>query len=264
MFNLKCRLAPHIPKLGGLSHKVANKLCRYPFFYSIKFWQEHKSEYSFTADGKAVLKEFNIPCSLEAVNPYLATYHLARNKYQFHAKNGIVYMKISNLTFQIDFPYCIPELLETYRDNSYGQYNLKNKTVVDVGAFIADSSIYFATKGAKKVLAYEPSQMYKIAENNVKLNNLEHIVTLRNQAVAEKAGSIKLDYMPYNPGGSSTTFSHKKATQYDVEAVPLLTVRDEVDHIDLLKLDCEGAEYQIIPEAQRSGTLKHVDQIIME
>ncbi|MGD2065927.1 MAG: FkbM family methyltransferase, partial [Candidatus Bathyarchaeota archaeon] len=121
-------------------------------------------------------------------------------------------MKIKNLTFQLDFPYGIPELLETYRNNSYGQYNLKNKTVVDVGAFIADSSIYFATKGAKKVIAYEPSPMYKIAQNNIKLNNLERVITLRNQAVAGKAGSIKLGYMPHNPGGSSTTFGHKKAT----------------------------------------------------
>src|SRR5215204_1106883 len=43
-----------------------------------------------------------------------------------------------------------------YLNNIYQQLPVKGKAVVDVGANIADSSVYFALNGAKKVIGLEP------------------------------------------------------------------------------------------------------------
>jgi FkbM family methyltransferase len=53
-------------------------------------------------------------------------------------------------------------------------YNVKNKIVVNVGAYTGDSAIYFALRGAKKVIAIEPrSNAFNEMLENIRLNNLE-------------------------------------------------------------------------------------------
>jgi len=56
----------------------------------------------------------------------------------------------------IKFKHIHSEIIGTFEDEEYGYVDVKNKSVVDVGAFVGDTSIYFAIKGAKKVIAIEP------------------------------------------------------------------------------------------------------------
>ena len=48
------------------------------------------------------------------------------------------------------------ELPEVFGQEDYANLNYKDETVVDIGANIGDSSIYFAVMGAKRVIAIEP------------------------------------------------------------------------------------------------------------
>lgn len=49
---------------------------------------------------------------------------------------------------------------------------VNDKVVVDIGASIADSSIYFASRGARKVLALEPDiTRFELAKKNIAANN---------------------------------------------------------------------------------------------
>lgn len=51
---------------------------------------------------------------------------------------------------------------------------VQNKIVVDVGANIADSSIYFTHNGAKQVIALEPfARNYELAKQNIILNKMK-------------------------------------------------------------------------------------------
>ena len=57
--------------------------------------------------------------------------------------------------------------------------NKNGKPIIfwDVGANIGDSSIYFALKGAKKVIALEPLPAnYEMAVKNIELNNFKNII----------------------------------------------------------------------------------------
>ena len=53
------------------------------------------------------------------------------------------------------------------------------------------------------------------------------------------------------------------------KTIPHLTLSQimekyDLDTIDILKLDCEGSEYEIIPEAHKSGALDRIQYLVME
>lgn len=48
------------------------------------------------------------------------------------------------------------EINAIFLEDEYGYFDLKDRLVVDVGANIGDSTIYFAKNGARKVIALEP------------------------------------------------------------------------------------------------------------
>jgi len=48
------------------------------------------------------------------------------------------------------------DLADVFGSEEFKSMNFLNKIVLDIGANIGDSSIYYATLGAKKVMAVEP------------------------------------------------------------------------------------------------------------
>ncbi|MGH9984670.1 MAG: FkbM family methyltransferase, partial [Nitrososphaeraceae archaeon] len=112
-----------------------------------------------------------------------------------------------------------------FMNKDYESLPLKDRVVVDIGANIADSAIYFITKAAKKVYAIEPNRfLYDLANENVNLNSMSD----RIQTVfAGCSSKTSLDSYP-----------------------PFLTLEHIVHHYgidpDFLKIDCEGCEYDII------------------
>ncbi len=68
-------------------------------------------------------------------------------------------------------------LLEIFDYGEYDELNVNGKTVVDIGAYVGDSAIYFALKGARRVIAVEPHPgAYVEMIENIKLNNLEQFI----------------------------------------------------------------------------------------
>ncbi|CAH0552206.1 unnamed protein product [Brassicogethes aeneus] len=62
---------------------------------------------------------------------------------------------------------------------------IKGKTVLDVGAGTGILSVFFAKAGAKKVYAVEASNVYKIAEDVVKENQLSSVIEVIHGKVEE-------------------------------------------------------------------------------
>ena len=62
--------------------------------------------------------------------------------------------------------------IELFLREDYHDVNIRNKIIIDVGAYIGDSAIYFALKGARKVIAIEPHPgAYAEMLDNIRLNN---------------------------------------------------------------------------------------------
>jgi FkbM family methyltransferase len=256
---------PYIPNLFNFSKRISGHLFDSKFLTLIQYWQEHEGEFEFTADGHAVLKELNIVCKIDESIPFFNLFFKTRDKYKFFSKNGQVYMEIGGFTFLLNFPHGICELLEVFQDKCYELFDVKNELVVDIGAFIGDSAIYFAGKGAKKIVAYEPNpHIFEIAKKNVQLNNLTNKIQVRQKAVSNKFGVRNFMFNTVYPSGSSMHFKLENIVKFQVNTVPFSSITQELGHIGLLKLDCEGAEYEILPAAYKEGALSNVDKIVME
>lgn len=105
----------------------------------------------------------------------------------------------------------------------------KKDVVIDMGGGIGDFSISISTR-VKKVFSFEmDKKRHEIMRKNIAINNCKNIT-----AICKKVRS--LDYI----------FRQMK-----------------VEKCDLLKIDCEGCEYEIFKNCSK-GTFKKIKQIIME
>ena len=148
-----------------------------------------------------------------------------------------------------------------YVSEDYKFLNVEDKNVIDIGANIGASSLYFALRNAKKVVALEPyPYSYSIAIKNLQLNSIgKERVTLLNAGYGED-GTIKI-----NSDFESTVGSDLKSSKEGVEIriISLKTLLEE-NNFDtaVLKMDCEGCEYNIVNEQDEA--LRKFKQIQIE
>ena len=139
-------------------------------------------------------------------------------------------------------------------------------TVVDVGAHAGVFSASAASKAAPRgrVYSLEPfPSNFHLLEENVRLNNLDNVRTLM-LGLADSAGSRRLYVDPRNSGG------HSILPEDDRESVTITTStlegfldENKVERVHFMKVDCEGAEYEILTSASRK-TLDRIDRIVLE
>lgn len=136
--------------------------------------------------------------------------------------------------------------------------------VVDVGANIGAFSLFAARSGARRVLAYEPNAAsFRCLERNLQANDLGAVVLASRKAVSGRAGErVRFPVAPsvYNrvaAEGAVGEFESVQTTNLDA-----ILAEEAPQGIDLLKLDCEGAEYGILFEA--GPALARVREIRME
>ncbi|NWJ30246.1 FkbM family methyltransferase, partial [Marine Group I thaumarchaeote] len=60
------------------------------------------------------------------------------------------------------------DLINSFLEGDYSDISVKNKTIIDIGANIGDTSIYFICSGAKKVIGIEPfPKNFELAKKNI-------------------------------------------------------------------------------------------------
>jgi FkbM family methyltransferase len=146
--------------------------------------------------------------------------------------------------------------------------DIKGKVVLDIGANVADTPIYFVGKGAKKVIGVEPFPVtYQLARENVNRNNLSNKIKLVNAAIGGKPGSLKLTNAHIDTGSINALKVDNKGSTFGTTNVPITTLARLVKKYHLkdavLKLDCEGAEYDAIMSADIE-TLRIFSDVIIE
>lgn len=149
-----------------------------------------------------------------------------------------------------------------FLEEDYKNLNVNGKTVVDVGANIGDTAIYFALKGAKKIFAIEPyPHIYGIARKNIGANGLSKKVTLLQLGIASKPGEIRIntDFV----GSAGSVLKNFEEGQ----KVKVMTLEDFVKKYKIknavLKMDIEGSEYEILMKSKKS-VLSAFSEIIFE
>ena len=71
---------------------------------------------------------------------------------------------------------------------------LSGRDVIDVGANVGDSALYFILHGARKVIAVEPlPNVAKCAEENLRLNDVADKMKIVNAALGGEPVSVPCD-----------------------------------------------------------------------
>ena len=148
-------------------------------------------------------------------------------------------------------------------------------TVVDIGGHIGAFSVFAANQARKgKVLAFEPfKENYDLLVSNINLNGFKNVI-VENKGIGKEDGSSRFYLRPkklekgeiaYNTGGHSFHLIKESDTYMDVPTLSFDSMVDEfkLDKIDFLKMDCEGAEFEIIYNASEESLAK-VSKITME
>ena len=174
------------------------------------------------------------------------------------------------INFFLDSMHPGNTIIETFVQKIHlinSKINWENKTVVDVGAECGDTPLYFASMGAN-VFAFEAiKKNYDMMLENLKLNSSlsEKIIPI-NAAIGkdgslrffvgnetDKRGSIGASFV-YND--QNPDFKYENVTGFQLNTA---RKKYQINHIDLLKMDCKGCEFFLTDE-----DLKNIDRIKIE
>jgi len=162
-----------------------------------------------------------------------------------------------NNHIQLDFETnkdAIDVFFDIFYEREYADYFPFYKTVniIDIGAHYGFFSLFAAANTSKdsKIIAIEPDAMnFNRLVQNISSNNLQNVESI-NCAISSENGQSEFfsgngvnstllnDYALKKPGSISKAIETQTLTK--------IIEDNNLSYIDFLKMDCEGAEYQIL------------------
>jgi FkbM family methyltransferase len=158
---------------------------------------------------------------------------------------------------------------EVFIKNVYSKYNVDvsvGDVVLDIGANHGFFSLYSLYKGASKVISVEPINV--CYSNLHKLSKKFPSIIPMNYAVLDRDGLVEFGLDENFTAGSfvlgiNYISQHSTTNTISVNAIHINDLLDKVGHIDFLKVDCEGAEYNIFNSIDDSKLI-NIPKIIIE
>jgi FkbM family methyltransferase len=177
----------------------------------------------------------------------------------FKIKSGLK-IKIRSNSTDLD-TFSLIWILKEY--DKHGFKIQKNDVVIDIGAHIGIFSLYASqncTNG--KILCYEPSiENYQLLQHNISENKVNNIFP-NNSVVSNTTGTVKF-YINTDNTANSMYDSTSESIQVKSQTLKNIFDSNNLNVCDYLKLDCEGAEYDII-ESLPDEYFKKIKQIYIE
>jgi FkbM family methyltransferase len=146
----------------------------------------------------------------------------------------------------------------------------KNPVIIDGGANIGEYSLACCKIDKSKIFAFEPSSpTFLILQNNIKdISNIRPI----QLALSNEPQELLLRYDFEGSGIASVVecnFDHyglklEKQELIKATTLDLFCEQNEIDHVNLLKLDIEGYEYTALKGAKRMIENERIDLIQFE
>lgn len=141
----------------------------------------------------------------------------------------------------------------------------ENATVIDAGANIGAFTVYAAKQATNgKVIALEPEPRNRAQlERNVRMNDLNN-VTVLDTGLAGDRGSFRLFLGKANKGtGSIYSSESDRSIEITCRTLADVIADHAIDRVNLLKVDIEGAEYDVILNMP-DDVLAKIDHIVLE
>ncbi len=159
-------------------------------------------------------------------------------------------------------------MAEIFKDRVYAPYleGRKDLTILDIGAHIGIFSIY-ASPYAKHIYAMEPS--------------MEHFTSLTQNIASNQLDNVTPFCMAMSNENGTATFHHNRnKTMYSLkgavgdkslgtETVETVTIEkflndNDIKHVNFMKLDVEGAEFEILGGDAFARVADRIDTIVTE
>jgi len=147
--------------------------------------------------------------------------------------------------------------------NPYSSLSIRDRIILDVGANVGDSAIFFVLEGAKRIIAIEPYPIHysllvkNIKENGLSLKNIE----LLNAGIGSTDKVIKVENS-LTVNGTSPLLESEEGEKILVFSLKTLQEKYPLENA-ILKMDCEGCEYDVIIE-DNIKFIERFQEIILE
>ena len=160
---------------------------------------------------------------------------------------------------------------EIYKDRIYERFlpvDKSNTVCLDVGANIGITAYYFS-QYFEKVVSLEPAQEhFALLSNMLSFNNIDNVTAI-NKALFFKEGEFNF-YHPTNKTSYSLHTAVSQGPQVSPpEKVTTITLEklfeeQKIDHVDLMKLDVEGSEFEILGSTDFKNVSDKIKTILVE
>ncbi|HQD92845.1 MAG TPA: FkbM family methyltransferase [Bacilli bacterium] len=158
-----------------------------------------------------------------------------------------------------DLPSFLWQFKEIFVDEIYNFEPKTNKPLIyDCGANIGISVLYFKQLFPKaKIKAFEADQIIvDILKNNLLKNGINDVEII-NKAVWINNNGV--EFGSDGADGGSVILSNNKT---QIESIRLKDLLEKEEKIDLLKIDVEGAEYDVLLDCK--DNLDNIDNLFVE
>lgn len=181
---------------------------------------------------------------------------------KYSNENYMHFCKLGGIDFKF-YDFIFSGVTE-YMPNEIYDYNFDSidfkdgDVVIDIGGNIGTVSIYLAKKYPfLKIYAFEPvKQNYENFLKNIELNNInKDIIKVFNLAITKDRRDVILTSPFYNSGASNIydNYSNGIVLNNDISIKSItfddIFANNNISKCKLLKIDCEGAEYEILYSA---------------
>jgi len=197
---------------------------------------------------------------LKIKNKFDLSLVLKKIDHQIRFENNLMIINFNKK--QLKFKHYDDLELGIFHENIYSELPVKNKIVIDIGGYVGDSALLFASLGAKKIIMIEPQpKFFKFAQENINLNNEFSNIELINSGISSSNGKF---YTNYENSGTSFELKEDQQNGIEISKITLEELTSNYNTSDLvLKLDCEGCEYDILLNSS-DEILKKFNAILLE
>ncbi|TFG93597.1 MAG: FkbM family methyltransferase [Syntrophobacterales bacterium] len=196
-----------------------------------------------------------------------------KHKFGLTTSDPIVFTAKNDIRFEVpDRLY--HEFKEIFLENAYtvGQQKRITRTdptIIDIGANVGFFSVFALSKFPKcSLYSYEPVESnFKQLSRNRELNR-DRNFNCFNLAVCGHKGTIEINFDITDQFTTSATIVNTNNDNLTSMEVPCLRLRDifdenNIEKCDFLKLDCEGAEHDVLYNTP-AAYLARIDQMAIE
>jgi FkbM family methyltransferase len=188
-------------------------------------------------------------------------------------------VQIGVLTLHVQSEEDLYILLEIHIEGSYNLHSLRPAIVLDIGMNVGFASLAFAAiPNVRHVVSFEPfPSTFQQALANFRLNpTLQSKITPLNVGLGAASRTLSLEYCDAwrgSMGFDGVPDFLRVGNQIRNETVQIRSIQEILSRPDLqpppdtdliAKIDCEGAEYEIIDALSSAGALPRFKSIMIE